>query len=38
MIAHATAAIAVWITERDNLHAVQSVGGWIGAGASKRVD
>jgi hypothetical protein len=24
------AAIAVWVTERENLQAVQAVGGWIG--------
>lgn len=29
------AAIAVWITERENLRVVQAVGGWIGVEASK---
>jgi len=29
------AAIAVWVTERDNLRAVQSVGGWIVGHAKK---
>jgi len=29
------AAIAIWITQRENLQAVQAVGGWIGGGISK---